>query len=104
MPFWDDTASETVTNSRGAKQSKLPVRYDLIPPSSIAKVAEVLAEGERKYGQGNWQLIDTSDHLNHALNHIYLFLNSDNSEDHLSHAACRLLFAIYTFKHEGETH
>ena len=84
------------TNERGGQQTKLPVRMDLIPSGALLEVAQVLSEGAEKYGENNWMNIDTNDHLNHALTHIFRFLGGDDSEPHLSHAICRLLFAHYT--------
>lgn len=84
---------ETVTNQKGGSQSKCRTRFDLLPPSALFKVAEVLAEGAAKYGDKNWELIPVDDHLNHALNHLFGYLGNDKTEDHLSHALCRLLFA-----------
>lgn len=87
---------ETVVNENGGKQSKLNERFDLIPAISLKIVASILAYGAEKYGVNNWQLIDTQDHINHALAHLYNFLDGDRDEEHLGHAACRVLFAIYT--------
>lgn len=87
---------ETVTNSKGGKQSRLDVRFDLIPAIPLFEVALVLKEGADKYGEWNWQKIPTSNHINHALSHIYAYLAGDTSDDHLAHAACRILFAIHT--------
>jgi hypothetical protein len=87
---------ETVTNSQGGKQSRLDVRFDLIPALPLFKVASVLKEGATKYGEWNWKKISMVDHINHALSHIYAYLAGDKSDEHLTHAACRILFAIDT--------
>jgi Domain of unknown function (DUF5664) len=92
-------AEETHTNEKGGKQSKLSVRFDLIPAYSLKIVAQILAVGAVKYGENNWMLIDTEDHINHAVNHLYLFLSGDTTENHLGNAACRVLFALYTANH-----
>lgn len=89
---------DMVVNEQGGKQSKLPARFDLIPPIELFEIAVVLGEGAIKYGEYNWTLIPTHDHLSHAIAHIYAFLAGDVSDEHLSHAACRLLFASYTNK------
>jgi hypothetical protein len=85
-----------VTNDKGGSQSYIKHRFDLIPPETLLAVSAVLSEGAEKYGEWNWMLIDTNDHLNHALTHIYKFLSDDNQEDHLHNAICRLIFAAYT--------
>lgn len=81
------------------QQSHLDARFDLIPPTALKTVAEVLGEGEAKYptidGVPNWHYITTNDHLNHALAHVYAYLSgADTGEDDLSHAATRLLLAL----------
>lgn len=82
-------------NEKGGKQSKVGVRYDLIDPIAIQKLAQVFHEGAEKYDEWNWLKIDCRSHLNHALNHIYLWLGGDESgEDHLAHALCRLTMAV----------
>ncbi len=68
------------------------VRFDLITPIGLRRLAETCAEGARKYGDGNWTRgIPASVMLNHAIRHIYLYLAGDDSEDHLAHAAWNLL-------------
>lgn len=87
---------EVEENEKGGKQSYLGCRFDLLPSTAIKKIAKTLHEGAVKYGDENWKLIDTKSHLNHALGHIIAELEGDLSEDHLAHAATRLLFAIHT--------
>jgi hypothetical protein len=100
-PFGGMT-NEIVTNQAGAKQSKLAQRFDLVPPIAIACVSEVLAEGVEKYpdinGVCNWRLIPSTDHINHAIAHLYLHLSGDCSEAHLDHATARLMFALEMHK------
>lgn len=88
--------AETVINNKGGKQSKVPYRMDLIDPYAILKAAKVLAEGAEKYGVDNWRLIPCSDHINHAIVHFYSWLAGDRSDDHLTHALCRAIFAVAT--------
>ena len=42
----------------------------------------------------NWHKITSREHINHALYHIYRLLSSDVDEEHLAHAACRVMFAL----------
>src|SRR5690606_35441400 len=56
-----------VYNEKGGGQSNLPYRMDLVDPKSILEIASVLKEGAEKYGDDNWKLISTQDHLNHLL-------------------------------------
>lgn len=84
----------TTTNERGGSQSDIPVRFDLIDAKALFEMAKVLDHGARKYGADNWRLIEIKDHLNHALMHIYAWLAGDRTDDHLSHALCRITFAL----------
>ena len=81
-------------NELGGKQSATPYAFHLIPPHAMFALAKVVAEGDTKYGRLNWKLIDTDSQIGHALQHIYAFLAGDKSDMHLSHAICRLCFAL----------
>lgn len=83
-----------VYNEKGGGQSKSPYRMDLVDPKSILEIASVLKQGAEKYGDDNWKLISTQDHLNHLLVHVYAHLAGDESDKHLAHAACRAIFAL----------
>lgn len=84
----------TVTNERGARQSRLNYRCDLLPALASLAVSAVLHDGAAKYGADNWRGIPVRDHLNHALVHVFAFLAGDAQDDHLEHAACRALMAL----------
>lgn len=99
-----------IVNELGGKQSKINGRFDLVPSGALAAAAEVLSEGAEKYGEYNWELISTEDHVNHALAHLNVFLSQRRDasreslghfdvslvrgeEDDLAHAIVRLMFA-----------
>lgn len=93
---------ETKQFKSGAVRSKDAdnVRYDLISPIGLRRLAEAYAEGAAKYGEYNWlKGIPASDLSNHALRHIYLWLSGDKSEDHMGHAIWNLI----TLAHFEET-
>lgn len=74
-----------------AGQREKPVRYDLISPIALRRLAETYAEGAEKYGADNWKKgIPDSNLLNHALGHINAYRAGDRSEDHLAHAMWNL--------------
>ena len=85
-----------VKTERGGLHSDTPYRVDVVPPKALLAVAGVLKPGTEKYGLDNWRRIARREHLNHALVHIFAHLAGDQSDDHLTHAACRLLFALET--------
>ena len=67
-------------------------RWDLITPIGLRRLAQTCAEGARKYGEHNWiKGIPASVMLNHAIRHLYRYLEGDRSEDHLAHAAWNIL-------------
>lgn len=56
--------------------------------------AEVFYQGQQRgYSDTNWKKIEPADHLNHALNHLYLLESGDESEPHKAHAICRMYMA-----------
>jgi hypothetical protein len=86
--------SELTTFPTGAVRSNdaASVRFDLITPIGLRRLAETCAEGAKKYGPYNWERgIPASEMLNHAIRHIYLYLQGDRADDHLAHAAWGLL-------------
>lgn len=91
--------AEIITNAAGGKQSNSPSRLDLMPALATIAVGRVLKYGAERYAPNNWRKIDTQDHLNHVLVHIYAYLAGDTSDDHLEHAACRAMMALE--KHLG---
>lgn len=84
----------TVVNGNGAKQSITLYRADLFPPLAYLHIAAILKTGAEKYGVNNWRGIVVNDHINHALIHLAAHLAGDTQDDHLGHAACRLVMAL----------
>lgn len=84
----------TKVAENGANQSDTPYRCDLLPPLALLSIAAVLKGGADKYGANNWRKIPLIEHLNHAQTHLLALLAGDTSDDHVSHAATRLLFAL----------
>lgn len=84
----------TIVNEAGGKQSVSQYRTDLLPPRALLSIAKVLKHGADKYGDDNWRKIRRKDHINHALTHLFALLAGDAQDDHLEHAACRVLMAL----------
>jgi Domain of unknown function (DUF5664) len=82
-----------VYNDKGAGQSRVDARFDLIDGKAMFAMAAVLHTGAEKYGADNWRGIDVDDHLNHLIMHAYAFLAGDRTDEHLSHIMCRAMFA-----------
>jgi hypothetical protein len=84
----------TYQNEKGGKQSKLAVRMDLLPMEALLSVGRVLDHGS-KYGEENWHKTTVAENINHALMHLARFRAGEVGEPNLSHAACRILFALW---------
>lgn len=90
---------ETTKHPTGAVRSSDTddVSYHLISPIGMRRLAQTCKEGELKYSAYNWEKgfpIDSL--LNHAIAHIYKFLEGDRSEDHLAHAAWNMMAAMHS--------
>jgi dATP/dGTP diphosphohydrolase len=74
----------------------IDANYADLDGRAIHRMAEVMAEGTAKYGPPSevWIHIDKVAHINHALHHLFKYLAGDTAEDHLSHAACRVMGAL----------
>lgn len=95
--------------NQGKRDTKRP-RHDLIPIEFLDELASIFEEGRRPrpgmpegYGDswkqgGNEFLLDC---LNHASNHLHLYMNGDKSENHLSKVAWNVLVKRLFDKKEG---
>ena len=86
--------AEIVENAQGGKQSEKSYRFDLVPARASFAVAEVFAYGAKRYEPWNWLKIPLADHLNSVLGHINAYMMGDDQDDHLEHAACRMMMAL----------
>ena len=95
----------TVTNEQGGRQSATPYAFHFLPPHAVFAAAEVAKYGAEKYGETlldrNYKKIATEEHVNHAIQHLFAYLAGDESDDHLSHAILRAMFA-YEVDHERD--
>lgn len=92
-----EACEEIIANDMGGMNSKISGRYDLLPAYAIACIAGVMEEGAMKYAPDNWRKVSFEDHLNHAMRHIFCFLNQQGNRDkkeHITHALTRLAMAV----------
>lgn len=92
--------SDTTMHETGAVRSNDAdnVRFDLISPIGLRRLAETCDEGSKKYNDHNWlKGFKLSCLLNHAMRHLAMYNLGDASEDHLAHAAWNI-FAMMHFE------
>jgi hypothetical protein len=81
---------------------------DLLPMEALFEIAKVLDFGKKKYDRGNWaQGIELSRLISASLRHTYKFnqgedLDPESNINHLAHAACNLMFAIWMYKNKPQ--
>lgn len=91
-----ENANRKTFESGAVREEIKGVRYDLISPVGLRRLAETYHEGAMKYGDWNWTKgMPVSDVLNHVLAHLVAYLGGDASEDHLAHAAWGLFAAMH---------
>lgn len=73
------------------------------PDKAISIIHDVLANNSHKHAPGAWRKTSVREHLDHAYEHIRLFLyGEDTGEPDLYHALTRLAFAAELYKLEQE--
>ena len=73
---------------------ELELVSDINLDQAFLVLARTLAAGRSTHRAGAWRLKPIQKHLQHARKHLDLLANGSASEDHLAHAACRLLMAL----------
>lgn len=75
----------------------------LIPPEAVRACGRAFVEGAKKYGRDNWlKGFPQMGIINHALQHIFSYLDGDTSEEHLGHAMWNIGVAIHQAKHRPD--
>ncbi len=88
-------------------QTKIPFSIKNYIAPALLRVAKVEHEGAEKYGDDNWHYVSKEDDITHAIRHLILSMtgsNEDGKDDHLAHAACRIMMAIGLEEKEKRKH
>jgi len=89
MEFCERRGREMV-NENGNYTVRRP--EDTVPPEALEILQGVMDHGAAK-GLTGWDKLPLDIHVKRAYLHILKHLERDNSEPHLDHAFCRLIFA-----------
>jgi hypothetical protein len=97
------TRANVLPENQG-KRTIIRPRHDLIPIEWLDALADVFEEGLPKYGdswkKGGKEFL--TDCLNHASNHLHLYMNGDYSEDQLAKVAWNCLVVLWHNKRQYE--
>ncbi|MFC6021524.1 dATP/dGTP diphosphohydrolase domain-containing protein [Plantactinospora solaniradicis] len=87
---WADLERFSSGAVRDSQEGKL--RYDLISPLLLRRLAEHLEKGARRYGEHNWTKgIPSGSYMASLLRHVEAYRSGDRDEDHLAAAVFNLM-------------
>lgn len=88
------TGASRESGVAGAKDTKFPAKFSLIPARGLQRLAITCGEGFLKYGQGNWlNGFKETELIDHVEAHLAEYKKGDKSEDHIAHATWNM-FAL----------
>ena len=76
------------------------LRMELIPPSAIEAIAEVMTFGASKYGANKWQQVDKDRYIGALLRHLTAYMKNPKGKDsesgisHIKHLLCNAAFLV----------
>lgn len=94
----DDYIKGTDEPTRGLRYNKGKRRYDLLPPDTMALLADLLTRGAEKYAERNWEFgMPYSDALGSLERHLMDWKAGVDADDetkmsHMIHVMCNAMF------------
>lgn len=87
---------EIKANENGGLQHERPFRSQALFFRALLEISRLRHDAvvNKGYDDENYKLIPKKDHIGRALTHIFAYMVGDKSNDHLVHAACRILMAL----------
>jgi hypothetical protein len=61
---------------------------------AFEEIASLMLEGSRTHREGEWREHAPQFHIGRAIEHLRLWREGDQRQDHILHATCRLLMAV----------
>jgi hypothetical protein len=91
---------------RTMSDNKPKRRYSLLPWRAIGIIVDVLTHGAEKHSDFGWVDVPSDDHFNAAMRHLTAWrtghlVDPDSGYPHLAHAACRVIFLLFTHQGRG---
>jgi hypothetical protein len=89
--------------SGGASSSEEKPRYDLVPLEAIDAIARRLTMGAEIHGEHNYKFGEEdfwTDRKNHAVEHLYKYIQGDLTDNHLDGAITNLAMLCWKDKHK----
>lgn len=83
----------------GIKHDAGKLRMDLIPPSALEALAEVLTYGAQKYAPNSWQAVEPERYHAALLRHLCAWMRGEKVDvesgiSHLRHVLCNAAFLV----------
>lgn len=91
-----DDNQKIKVNDNGGKEHERPFRSQALFFKALLAISGVRYDAvvNKGYEDDNYKKIDKYQHLGRCLTHLFAYMSGDKSNDHLSHAATRLLMAL----------
>ena len=97
-----------MSEDRALRHNEGKLRMDLIDPSTVKALAEILTIGAEKYDEHNWKKGDNwSVPYASLMRHLMAFwggenLDPESSKNHLKHALANISFLLYYYENYPE--